>query len=198
MSEAPQQSSSSGTGSDSAAEGEPRRSFLVEFTTIVVWAIVSLAGVVIGLVAFLDPLRRKSQARGFIRVGNLTALPADGQPRRFPVVTDLVDAWTYSPNQPIGAVWLRRTSEDAEVQALHTTCPHAGCAVGFHESSGAFLCPCHNSAFDLAGERVDLPGKENPSPRPMDRLECKVDESGNILVDFQDFYTGIHEKKPKL
>jgi len=62
-----------------------------------------------------------------------------------------------------------------------------------------YKCPCHNSAFNVAGEKVDLPGKENPSPRPMDTLRVddqKLAASGEIWVEFLNFYTGIHEKKP--
>jgi menaquinol-cytochrome c reductase iron-sulfur subunit len=39
-----------------------------------------------GLVAFMDPLRRKAGNADFVRVTSLDALPADGVPRKFPIV----------------------------------------------------------------------------------------------------------------
>ena len=74
----------------------------------------------------LDPLRRKSAAASFLRVREIEAIPDDGVPRQFPIVTDRVDAWTGFPAEPVGAVYLRREKGSDVVQALSATCPHAG------------------------------------------------------------------------
>lgn len=208
--------------SDSSSQSNPppeRRSFMLEAWTVLVGLVVSSFGLVSGLVVFLDPLLRRKSAplmyrsdeeaaggkQGFVKVATLDMIPEDGQPRRFPVIDDQIDAWNFTPEQPVGAVYIRRIETDgkSEVLVLHATCPHAGCAVSFkaseEASQNAYHCPCHNSAFDLSGDRVDLPGKQNPSPRPMDDLNYDQERfaaDGEIWVEFKNFYTGRHEKKP--
>ncbi len=195
----------SSSSDDTSQDGPIRRNFLVEFMAIVVGAITGLFGLMAGLLVFIDPLVRKNKVPlahrdesssndGFVPVATLAAIPQDGSPVRFPVIMDVVDAWTFSPDQPVGAVWIRRIKGD-ELLCFHATCPHAGCSVALRE--GVFHCPCHNSAFDMEGNKVDVAGKKNPSPREMDQLEFRI-EDGNIKVKFEDYYTGIHDKKPKL
>jgi menaquinol-cytochrome c reductase iron-sulfur subunit len=197
------------------AASPPRRNFLYAFAAAAIGLVVSLFPVGSGLLVFLDPLRGKNRVPlsrrkeggqgGYLKIATLDAVPDDGIPRRFPVVADLSDAWNFSPGQPIGAVYLRRTKGEKAVQVFHATCPHAGCSVAYsHDSDPGkclYKCPCHNSAFGLDGQKVDLPGKDNPSPRPLDALVVdgeKLASSGEIWVQFLNFYTGIHEKKPKL
>ena len=178
----------------------PRRSFLAEFFAIVIGAIISLFGLVTGLFVFMDPLRRKDTTplahretssdgpRGFVRVTSLESLPEDGTPRFFPIFADRMDAWNYYPNEPVGAVFLRRAGET--VQALHATCPHLGCTLGYAQAHGQFRCPCHESSFDLKGERLEQAGKINPSPRDMDELvidEERLENNGEIWVKFVNF-----------
>ena len=71
-------------------------------------------------------------------------------------------------------------------------CPHAGCFVDFDKKSNKFKCPCHNSSFTVEGQII----QPSPSPRPMDSLECKV-EDDEILVQYESFYSGITEKRAK-
>jgi menaquinol-cytochrome c reductase iron-sulfur subunit len=80
------------------------------------------------------------------------------------------------------------------VKALNTTCPHAGCFVNFDAQVDEFKCPCHNSFFKLDGAIIE----PSPSPRAMDSLEVKVDPDTKIVsVKYQNFYTGIADKKVK-
>ncbi len=185
-----------------------RRSFLFNLVTILIGGIISIFSVVIGAIVFFDPLARKAKvpkfyrdeeagSDGFIRVASVESIPPSGEPMRFPVIADLIDAWNFTPNQPIGAVYIRRDPDSKEIVVFHATCPHAGCAVSLAGDKKHFLCPCHNSAFDIKGDKVELPGKENPSPRPMDQLDHRV-EGGNILVKFENYYTGIEDKKRKI
>jgi len=37
----------------------------------------------------------------------------------------------------------------------------------------------------------------SPSPREMDALDCQIDESGQVLVKWENFYTGIATKVPR-
>ena len=151
-----------------------------------------LVPVVAGLGFFLDPLRRKASTGGFLRLTTLEALPDDGIPHKFPVLANRVDAWNKFTQTPVGAVYLRRTS-DGKIQAFNVVCPHAGCFVDFQTDLGKYHCPCHNSTFTLAG-KIDNPS--SPAPRGLDSLEVEVRNQTEVWVKFQNFQAGQAEKTP--
>lgn len=68
-------------------------------------------------------------------------------------------------------------SHEGKLQALYQKCPHLGCRVPFCETSKRFECPCHGSAYNIKGERLD-----GPAPRGLDRFPVSV-EDGQVLVD---------------
>ncbi len=173
------------------SEPESRRGFLREGLSIVLGGLVTAVPVLAGVVSWLDPLRRQAGGAGLTKVATLDALPADGVPRKFPVIADKVDAWTRTPNVPIGAVYLRRT-QDGVIRALHTVCPHAGCFVDYQAARSGYYCPCHNSLFLTDGKIGDA---KSPSPRDMDSLEVEV-RGSEIWVKFQNFRAGHKEKIP--
>lgn len=182
------------SASSDAAEG--RRGFFARAITLVLGTISLLVPAVVGIVAYLNPLRQKGQAGVFMRLASLAELPEDGTPRKFSVVADRTDAWNRFPNEPIGAVYLRRTSDKADpVEALQVVCPHAGCSVEYKTSAdgGKFFCPCHSASFGLSGQRLD---KTSPSPRSLDTLEVKI-ENAEVLVKFQNFESGTARKVAK-
>src|SRR5437867_3969329 len=119
-----------------------RRGFLKKLCATLVSGLVTLVPFGAGLSVLFDPLRRKSQAGDAVLVASLGALPEDGLPRKFAVITDHSDAWNRMPQVPIGAVYLRRTA-DNKVKAFNVVCPHAGCFVDYVPASKGFLCPCH-------------------------------------------------------
>ena len=193
-----------GKSSDSATQDSTRRRFF-ETAAYVLGGIAGIVPAIIGLFAFLDPLRRTPAkpklhqeglgggGQGFIRIASLDALSLNA-PQRFPVIDDQIDAWNFTPDQPVGAVYIEKLSDSA-VRVFNTTCPHAGCSVACNGT--AFHCPCHNSSFNLDGSKlVSDSGRANPSPRDLDSLEYEL-RDGEIWVKFQNFYTGEHEKKVK-
>lgn len=170
--------------------GDSRRGFVAGVVAALV-GVAALAGpMAVGLVAFLDPLRRKKQSGTFRRVATLDALPTDGTPRKFPIIADRTDAWTLYKNVPIGSVFLRRTGEK-DVKALAVICPHAGCFVSYDATAKDFLCPCHVARFDLEGRRTDAKSK---SPRDMDALAVEIRGKDEVWVKFETFRTGVAEK----
>jgi menaquinol-cytochrome c reductase iron-sulfur subunit len=173
------------------SDSPARRSFLKEAAAVVIGGVVALVPAAAGLFAWLDPLRRKPEAAGFVKVGTLDALPADSVPRKFSILADHVDAWTRTPQVPIGAVYLRRVKE-REVVAFHSMCPHAGCFVDYRENAKDFYCPCHNSTFAQDGSIND---PKSPSPRAMDTMEVEL-RGNDIWVRFQNFAAGHKEKRP--
>ncbi|MBI1312550.1 Rieske 2Fe-2S domain-containing protein [bacterium] len=176
---------------DAAPPSEPpRRNFLVQALAAGLGAVVGIIPASIGGLFFLSPLIRKTGAAGdFIPLGlSVDGLPDDGTPQRVTVRADIVNVWNKSPNQPIGSVWLRKI--EGQVIAFNTICPHLGCAVDHRPAEGDFYCPCHTSAFDLDGERInDIP------PRGMDSLDVDV-RDGQVWVKYEEFRGATSEKVP--
>lgn len=172
----------------------PRRTFLTILGTMGLGALITLTPLVSALAFFLDPiLRRKPKfrggdAEGFLPVTQLSDLPDDGTPLRFVLRADKIDAWNKFKDQSVGTVYLRKMPGN-QVIAFNDTCPHLGCKVDFQESNKTFLCPCHASAFNLDGDRLN----EIP-PRSLDTLEWKTDADGKVWVKYQDFQCGVAEK----
>lgn len=187
-----------------------RRSFHV-LGTFVLGGIMTLALAIPGVGYLLDPLLRgggKSKGKSgdggdsgagdeeFLTLARLSDLPV-GVPRSFPVIRARRDAWMSFPPEPVGSVWVIRKGDGGdgagEVVAFTSECPHLGCAVNLAADGKSFLCPCHNSGFNLNGE----PTNEIP-PRPMDTLEVAPLEGENPLVrvKFARFRTLAKEKIP--
>jgi Rieske Fe-S protein len=124
-----------------------------------------------------------------VKLTPLSALPNDGVPRLFQVVTERRDAWTKYPANAIGAVFLRRVGEN-EVIAFHAACPHLGCAVEFRTERDTFYCPCHDSEFAKDGA---VRG-QSPSRRGLDTLRVEIREDDAVWVYFENFKAGVVEK----
>jgi menaquinol-cytochrome c reductase iron-sulfur subunit len=169
-----------------------RRKFIKNAAAVVFGGVAVAPPVCAGLSTLLDPLRHQDSAEGqWVRVAALAAAPDDNVPRQFSVIGDQVDAWTKTPNTPIGAVFVRR-SPKGEIVALNVVCPHAGGFIDYIPSEGCFLCPLHKSLFNPDGSVKD---PKSPAPRAMDSLAVEV-RDGAIWVRFENFRTGISEKIP--
>lgn len=152
---------------------------------------VALAGPALSaLIAFLNPLREKSAGKRVVRLAEMSALPEDGTPRKFPVIADRSDAWNRFPREPVGAVFLRRVGK--QVEAYNVICPHAGCFVTYEAKDNIFFCPCHVGRFELTGKRI---GSASPSPRDLDTLEVEL-RGNEVWVKFENFQTNTPQKKP--
>jgi quinol---cytochrome c reductase iron-sulfur subunit, bacillus type len=192
------------TGDDAA-----RRSFLTKFAALVCGGIVTLFPFAAGLGVMLDPWwrsRKSAAANGgasanadngkFVRICSLDAVPNDGVPRPFAVVTDVVDAWTHASNQRVGMVFLEHSTAagKSNVLALNAKCPHLGCFVDFDSAKGEFECPCHKSAFAKDGNYIFGPSLRGLDPLKVDLR--KTGETTEVYVAFQKFQPGIAERKP--
>lgn len=177
----------------------PRRNVIVASLAAIIGAVVGLFPLGAGLLVFLDPLFKSKSggsaggatARPLRRVAMLEGLPTDGTPVQVPVIADQTDAWNREPNQPVGAVYLRRQGNS--VECFNAICPHAGCFVAYSPERKLFQCPCHTSSFELDGERI-LP---SPSPRDMDKLTVDLKNDGEVWVEFVNYYPGKANQEPK-
>jgi nitrite reductase/ring-hydroxylating ferredoxin subunit len=128
----------------------------------------------------------------------MDAIP-DDRPVCVTVAADRWDAYIHYPSGPIGRVWMLRTDAaggDGVFRCFQAICPHLGCLIEYSPGRGTFHCPCHASAFDKDGQRLF-----GPSPRDMDPLPLRVtepDDDGHrwVEVDYQEFETGVAERRP--
>ena len=170
--------------------GLPRRGWIQRLLAGGLAAVAGLVPLGAGLAVFLDPLRRRGTAAGFVKVTTLASVPPDGVPRRFTVLADQVNAWSRRSAVRVGAVFLRRASEN-DLRAFNVTCPHAGCTVQYAAARSGFLCPCHDSTFALDGTVND---PRSPSPRGLDGLDVEIRNTSEVWVRFQNFRSGVREK----
>lgn len=178
-------------GSSHTPSQPDRRNYLTKAAAIAVSGLIAVVAPVAGLFTFLDPLRRKSEARKMVRVTSLGALPADGEPRKMPVLDTLIDAWNRTEDVPVGSVYVQKLGDES-VRVLNSSCPHLGCSVGYLPAKHGYFCPCHKSSFKIDGSLADT---KSPAPRGMDQLEAEV-RDGEVWVKFQNFRKGTAEKIP--
>ncbi|MDB6055758.1 MAG: (2Fe-2S)-binding protein [Verrucomicrobiales bacterium] len=179
-------------GDDKNTVNGSRRSFVKVVAAITAAMAALLTPIISGLFVILQPLRKKDETSKAVRIAFLETLPADGTPVKFSVLANKTDAWNKFPESPVGAVYLRKTSEKT-VEAFNVACPHAGCFVSFVAEKQGYFCPCHNSTFALDG-KVDNP--QSPSPRGLDSLTVEIRKGREIWIQFQQFQPGVSEKIP--
>jgi cytochrome b6-f complex iron-sulfur subunit len=66
---------------------------------------------------------------------------------------------------------------DGGFLALSRKCTHLGCTVPWLEKEKRFACPCHASAFDIAGDVISP-----PAPRALDIYPVTI-ENDIVKVD---------------
>ncbi|MDB5341807.1 MAG: petC 1 [Schlesneria sp.] len=167
----------------------PRRGF-ISLLAVLAGGIAGLVPVAAGTLFFMDPIlrKRKEAEVDLLRAGDISDLPADGTPVRVVLKSDIVDAWTVYRDRVIGSIYLR-LMPNGQVLAFNDTCTHLGCKVDYQPAQKQFFCPCHQSAFELDGERKNL-----TPPRNMDSLEAEV-KDGEVWVKYQNFQTATKDKK---
>ena len=73
-------------------------------------------------------------------------------------------------------------------QIISAVCPHEGCDVSWRDDTNQFICPCHDSFFTAAGERIS-----GPARRGLDPLPSRV-EDGKLQVRYQSFENNTPER----
>jgi menaquinol-cytochrome c reductase iron-sulfur subunit len=165
-----------------------RRQFFKQALTLGIGGVLGAVPLGVGLTVLSSPLRQKTGSGEAVFISTLDNLPADGSPRKFPVVAVRIDAWNRFEG-PIGAVYLRRI--DRGVQALNVVCPHTGCFVDYSVDRGGYFCPCHHSSFGLDGTIRD---PRSPAPRGLDELAVEIRGQNQVWVKFLNFRCGIQQK----
>ena len=187
------------TGDPPAKENDERRTFLVQASAIVIGGIVGFVPLLVGLRNFFNPLLRSKdddKVDEAVRIATLDDIAEVGKEvYRFKVNAIRIDAWSKHPPGPIGAVYVRRDSNDPKVlpKVYTSVCPHLGCSVDYKEDREQFVCPCHGGIFAKDGSLVD-PETAVP-PRGLDELEDVEIRNGNELwVVYRRYRSGIEAK----
>jgi Rieske Fe-S protein len=184
---------------------EERRSFLR-------WAIHGMGALfaaVLGIPALTylaDARHRKAPNREFRPVQGIKLNElVDGVPKQGTILDVRTDAWTLHPNDVVGRVWVIKKGNNLKV--FTTICPHLGCSINADPGTPCpgFTCPCHGGKFHLDGA-LDNAVANNPAPRGMDSLDFQrvrdpenqdANNKNLLLVKYQNFKQGEHEKKDK-
>lgn len=179
----------SGRKEESNGSGSGRRAFL-KVCSVFLASLIGIAYSIPLIRAFISPALKKTviSSSGLVEVGDIRGCQIN-VPRKVAVRDSRRDAWTKYPETVIGAVWLVR-GEDETVTAFSVICPHLGCGIDWDKDSGRFVCPCHDSYFDIKGEIIS-----GPSPRRMDTLETDI-KQGKLFVRYQKMKLGIAKKIP--
>ena len=170
---------------------EDRRKFL-KVTTCAIGGGVGLAVAAPVLTLLADPAGKVTVTTPTtpLDIGRAEQFRVGADPRRVEIVAPIVkDAWMAARNVVLGAAWIRRTAPDKLV-ALSAICPHLGCAIGWDTAAGNFLCPCHDSRFSVAGDRLT-----GPSQRAMDELPLSVVD-GRLQLTWIRYKTGQPVREP--
>ena len=75
-------------------------------------------------------------------------------------------------------IWVVRNERG--IYVMISICRHLGCTPNWFDDKKKFLCPCHGSIYDIAGNVLG-----GPAPRLLWRSAIKIDPvDGQIIVDF--------------
>ena len=100
-------------------------------------------------------------------------------------VTAKTDAFIKSV-EPQDAWVIKRSNFDITV--FSPICPHLGCRYAWNSKQKLFICPCHNSVFDINGKVIS-----GPAPRGLDTLPKKI-QHNELYVLWERFKVGIPQK----
>ena len=147
-----------------------RRRFYIVLT-YALWAAMSLAMAVTGLIYLLFPPKPRKEDE-WVEAAELASLP-QGVPEEVLFPRSRVDGWKVAVEKT--RAWLVR-KPDGQVVAFAPQCTHLGCAYHWDVRAGNFLCPCHSSRFSIDGNVLG-----GPAPRPLDQYAVKI-EAGKVSL----------------
>jgi len=112
----------------------------------------------IGLVFATSP---HSERTSTVIVANVSAIPADGLPHRYPVTVSHRNAWATGSPHIVGYLFLRRSQDSLGIRAFAAThSPTFNIPVSFDAQIGKFVSDCWSVEFDSDGRSLS-PGFED-------------------------------------
>ena len=70
------------------------------------------------------------------------------------------------------------TGPEIAPYGIQPVCTHLGCTVPWDAEQNRFICPCHNSQYDAAGQVL-----QGPAQRPLPLVTVVVKQNQIRLVD---------------
>ena len=144
-----------------------------------------------GSIAFLWPSTTGGLG-GVVAIGTLDEIDA-----RFPEWStgrpaELREIGAFLVNVPRATAWARGDAAGVagasadDLLALWRKCPHLGCMIPpACDDLGRFQCYCHQSTYNVIGEKLEL----GPAPRGMDRFAVRLD-GRTVVVDTTEVIAG--------
>ncbi len=166
-----------------------RRNFL-KICSVFLSSFIGIAYAIPLIRAFISPSMQDTVkgSSSLIDIGEISGFQVN-IPKKVPIKDSKTDAWIKFPPVEIGAVWII-LDQDKKLTVFSSICPHLGCGIDWDQNTGRFICPCHESYFDIRGKVLT-----GPSPRGLDTLETDI-KQGKIYVKYQRMKLGISKKIP--
>ena len=124
----------------------------------IIIAVLLATPVGIGLVFATSP---HSEPASTAIVANVSAIPADGLPHRYPVTVSHRNAWATGSPHVVGYLFLRRSQQSSRITAFAAThSPTFNIPVSFDAQNGKFASACWSVEFDSDGRSLS-PGFED-------------------------------------
>ena len=124
------------------------------------------------------------RVRDWAEAGSMDQL-SPGIPEELTYVVSLQDGWLKTAEAK--SVWAIRQPDNG-IQVFSPLCTHLGCAYRWNTGGKKFICPCHNSIFDITGKVLS-----GPAPRSLDPLPVKI-ENGKVFVIYKEFVAGTSKR----
>lgn len=142
----------------------PRRRFLGYLCGVLSSAIA--AAIAVPLIRFFVGESFAGKGERWLKLGSVEQIGA-AEPQLFRASYVDQDGWRQTTRrQAVYAV----TLDGMSYLVLSNSCTHLGCPVQWDDKQRLFICPCHNGGFTIEGRVA-----KGPPPRPLDRLDHRVD-----------------------
>ena len=151
-----------------------------------------------GTASFLWPNIREGLGAEF-RLGRLQDILesqpsfAEGQPYAYN------PARVFLVNVPAAMAWAEGRSvsipnpTQEQLLALWRKCPHLGCLVPMPcDSMARYQCRCHQSTYNILGEKL----AKGPAERGLDRFAVRIERDGTVVVDTSQLTRGAPNLGP--
>jgi menaquinol-cytochrome c reductase iron-sulfur subunit len=123
-------------------------------------------------------------ASDFVEVGSVADLKPE-EPVAMSFTDTAVDGYVHQVVER--SVWVVK-SASGQITAFTPVCPHLGCQYSWDAAAQHFVCPCHNSVFDVNGKLLS-----GPASRGLDALPSQV-QDGALSVKWQSYELSTPQK----
>jgi len=137
-------------------------------------AIAAFIGLSLGVPAlgYLISPALQQQDNQWVKLGRASQVKP-GIPTLFTVTINQTTGWVQAETQYAYFVY---TNDGKNFSVMSNICTHLGCQTHWNDVEGTIDCPCHGGQFDVQGNVTG-----GPPPRPLKRVEFKLDDNGTIL-----------------